>query len=225
MGRPRNFLQRFQNTIALRPPLPLDWEFLQLNETFLERLRRREPEALAQVVHDHSRPLLRAAGAIGFAPQEAEDLVQDVFTTFLEKLDNFEGRSQAGTWLFGILHRKALERRRASLIDDRMDPIDEAFESRFDARGKWSRPPADLERLLLSKEIGETIRACMDGLSLTQREAFVLREIEDLETAEICKILGITVTNFGVQLHRARAKLRECLEGRGLGRQGLGLKK
>ena len=186
-----------------------------ISAAFLERLRQRDPDALAQAVHDHARPLIRAARALGFAEQDAEDLVQDVFTTFLEKLENFEGRSQLRTWLFGILHRKALERRRASIKDDRMDSIDEVFESRFDGNGKWTRPPADLERLLLSKEIGEIIRGCMNGLPVNQREAFVLREIEGLDTGEICKILEVSVTNFGVLMHRARARLRECLEGKG----------
>ena len=186
-----------------------------ISAAFLERLRRRDPDALAEAVHDHARPLVRAAKALGFAEQDAEDLVQDVFTTFLVRLDSFEARSQLRTWLFGILHRKAMERRRASIRDDRMDPIDEVFESRFDADGNWTRPPADLERLLLSKEIGEQIRGCMDGLPLNQREVFVLREVERLDTGEICKILEVSVTNFGVLMHRARARLRECLEGKG----------
>lgn len=186
-----------------------------ISAVFLDRLRQRDPDALAEAVRDHARPLIRAARALGFAEQDAEDLVQDVFTTFLEKLDTFEGRSQLRTWLFGILHRKAMERRRASMKDDRMDPIDEVFESRFDADGKWMRPPADLERLLLSKEIGETIRGCMDGLPVNQREVFVLREVEGLDTGEICKILEVSVTNFGVLMHRARARLRECLETKG----------
>lgn len=147
--------------------------------------------------------------------QEAEDMVQDVFTTFLQRLDSFEGRSQLRTWLFGILHRKAMERRREAIRDDRMDPIDDVFESRFDSNGNWTRPPADLERLLLSKEIGETIRACMEGLPVKQRSAFVLQEIEELSTGEMCKILDVSVTNLGVLLFRARARLRECLEGKG----------
>jgi RNA polymerase sigma-70 factor (ECF subfamily) len=185
-----------------------------ISAAFLDRLRRRDPEALAEAVRDHARPLFRAAKALGFVHQEAEDLVQDVFTTFLERLDSFEGRSQLRTWLFGILHRKAMERRRAAVIDDRTDPIDQVFESRFDARGKWSNPPADLERLMLSKEIGELIRGCMDGLPVNQRQAFVLREVEGLETPDICKILAVSVTNFGVLMHRARARLRECLEAK-----------
>ena len=202
---------RLEFLTAIRAMTPV----VPISADFLERLRRRDPDALAEAVRDHARPLMRAARGLGFAEQEAEDLVQDVFKTFLERLDSFEGRSQLRTWLFGILHRKALERRRASIVDERMDPIDEVFESRFDARGNWTRPPADLERLMLSKEIGELIRRCMDGLPANQREAFVLREVEDLDTGEICKILDVSVTNFGVLMHRARARLRECLEAKG----------
>jgi RNA polymerase sigma-70 factor (ECF subfamily) len=186
-----------------------------ISPDFLMRLRQREPEALAQAVRDHARTLFRAARGLGFAEPEAEDLVQEVFATFLERLDGFEGRSHLRTWLFGILHRKALERRRASAVDERTDPIDEVFESRFDEKGDWSRPPADLERLFLSKELGELIRGCMEGLTVNQREAFVLREVEGFETGEICKILDVSVTNFGVLIHRARARLRECLEAKG----------
>jgi RNA polymerase sigma-70 factor, ECF subfamily len=193
-----------------------------ISAAFLERLRRRDPEALAEAVHEHARPLVRAARTLGFAEPEAEDIVQDVFRTFLERLENFEGRSQLRTWLFGILHRKALERHRAAALDDRMDPIDEVFESRFDSKGNWSRPPADLERLMLSKEIGDLIRGCMDGLPVNQREVFVLREVEGLETSEICKILAVSVTNFGVLMHRARARLRECLEGKGVSKPAAG---
>ena len=61
------------------------------------------------------------------------------------------------------------------------------------------------------------IRDCMDGLPGNQQEAFVLREVEGLDTTEICKIVDVSVTNLGVLMHRARARLRECLEKR-LGR-------
>ena len=125
-------------------------------------------------------------------------MVQDVFTTFLEKLDAFEGRSELRTWLFGILHRKVFERRRASYDTRRNDPIDQIFEDQFDAAGSWIQPASELQRLFFSNEIGSLIRDCMAKLSLSQREVFVLREIEGFETDGICKILALTVTNFGV---------------------------
>ncbi len=188
-----------------------------INSALLNRLKARDPGALVEAVRAHARALFRAAKGLGFSDADAEDLVQDVFSTFIQRLDSFEGRSQLRTWLFGILHRKTMERRRVAAIEARCDPIDDVFESRFDMRGHWVRPPADVERLLLSKELGALILGCMDGLPANQRGAFVLREIEGLETAEICKILAVSITNFGVLIHRARARLRECLELKGLG--------
>jgi RNA polymerase sigma-70 factor (ECF subfamily) len=190
----------------------------QFDAGLVARLRARDPEALASAVQDHARALYRAARGMGFPEAEAEDLVQAVFTTFLETLDRFEGRSQVRTWLFGILHRKVLERRREQYRDQQHDPIDEVFESRFDARGNWVRPPEDLHRALESREIGEALAGCLQGLPAAQREVFVLREMEGLETAEICKILGVTVTNMGVLMHRARNRLRECIEAKGWSR-------
>ena len=185
------------------------------SRTSFDQIRQRDPEALAKAVQDHSRPLWKAARALGFSEHDAEDLVHDVFTTFLERIDKFEGRSQLRTWLFGILYRKAMERRRASVREEATDPIDAVFESAFDKTGKWTRPPADLNRLMLSKELGEIIQGCMEGLTVNQRAAFVLKEIEDLDAAEICKILEVSATNYGVLMHRARLRLRGCLEAKG----------
>jgi RNA polymerase sigma-70 factor, ECF subfamily len=70
----------------------------------LQRLRARDPDALAEVIETFARRLYTTARALGFAPPDAEDLVQDVFATFLATLDRSEGRSSLSTWLFGILH-------------------------------------------------------------------------------------------------------------------------
>ena len=186
----------------------------------VSRLRLRDPATLAAVVNEHARPLYRATRGMGFHEEEANDLVQDVFTTFLEKLDRFQGRSQIRTWLFGILHHKVLGRRRERYREQQNDPIDEVFESRFDTQGNWMRPPEDLQRLMESKEIGEAIRLCMEGLPAVQREVFVLREMEEFETSEVCKILDISVTNLSVLIHRARNRLRDCIEARGWRKAG-----
>ena len=85
-----------------------------ISPSFLDRLRRRDPATMAEAIREHAQPLFRSARALGCTASEAEDLVQDVFVTFLERIDSFEGRSQLRTWLFGVLHRKMHERRRAS---------------------------------------------------------------------------------------------------------------
>lgn len=192
---------------------------LQADADLLNQLRKRDPEVLASTVRDHARPLFRAARAVGLSDEHAEDIVQDVFTTFLETLDRFEGKSQLRTWLFGILHNKVRERRREAWRDEQYDPIDSVFESRFDTRGNWVRPPENILESLESEEIGTAVKACMETLPGAQREAFTLREIQDFETPEICKILQVSVTNLHVLLHRARIRLRECMESKGWGKR------
>ena len=157
--------------------------------------------------------------AVGMSEEEAEDMVQDVFTTFLATLDRFEGKSQLRTWLFGILHNKVRERRREVWREEQRDPVDEVFESRFDGRGNWRTPPADIVASLESKEIGTAIGACLEMLPIAQREAFLLREVQEFATPEICKVLQVTVTNLNVLLHRARIRLRECMEAKGWGKR------
>ena len=183
----------------------------------LDRLRRRDPDTLRAVADQHARPLYRAARAMGFSPDIADELVQDVFVTFMATLDRFEGRSQVRTWLFGILHHKAFERRRDLAKDARHDPIDDAFEAQFDGRGAWRSVPHAPDRLAASAELAMAIGQCLDGLAGLQRQAFVLREAQELGTDEVCKILGCTVTHLGVLLYRARARLRACLDSKGWG--------
>jgi len=184
----------------------------------LEGLRDRDPAAIREVVDQQGRRIFRAARGLGFSPSDAEDLAQEVFLTFLETLDRFEGRSAVGTWLFGILHHKAQERRRSHAREDSTDALEEAFEKRFDANGSWLRPPVDADRLVESRETGEALRDCLAGLPAQQREVFQLRQVEDLSATDVARIVGGTTNHVGVLLHRARVRLRACLDGKGVGR-------
>lgn len=182
---------------------------------FVDRVRERDPEAVARVVRAYLEQLVRAARGAGFDAPTAEDVAQATFTTFIETAERFEGRSTVRTWLFGILYRKIHEMRRSVKRHDR-DDIDDVFESRFDAEGGWQRPPATPD---VELEAGETRRAITDCLNDTperQRSAFRLRDVHGMSTAEICKILGVSRTNLGVLLHRVRNRLRECLEAKGV---------
>ncbi len=189
-----------------------------VDDKIISLLRERDPATLEWIVRENSRRLYKMSRSLGFRNEEAEDLVQDTFIVFLKTLDRFEGRSQIQTWLMGILFRKAKERRRWQELDKRSDSIDTLFESRFDENGNWRRCPEDLEDLFASKEAGALILECLDRVSLQQRGAFLLREVHDLETPEICKLLKVSVTNFGVLMHRARISLRECLAAKGVKR-------
>ncbi len=185
---------------------------------FAERIRSADPEALRAVVKAYLGQIHRAARSAGLDPERSEEVTQATFTTFIEKAKDFEGRSHVRTWLFGILYHKIRETRRQLQKERQMDEIDEVFEKRFDARGSWVRPPQPVDVQLYASEIGELFEDCLERVPTQQRMAFVLREVDGLSSDEVCKILNITHTNFGVIIHRVRNRLRECLEAKGVER-------
>lgn len=181
----------------------------------IDQLRDRDPAAIRAVVEGEARRMYRTARGFGFAPADAEDLVQEAFVTFLETLDRFEGRSAVSTWLFGILHHKAQERRRSHSREKTTDDVEAAFDGRFDANGSWLRPPVEADRLVASREAGEMLRGCLDALPDQERAVFELRDVQELSTADAAKIVDRTPNHVGVLLHRARLRLRACLAEKG----------
>jgi RNA polymerase sigma factor (sigma-70 family) len=181
-------------------------------------VRAGDSEAQRKVVEAYLPQILRASRAAGLDGATAVDVAQSTFLTFFEKAATFEGRSQVRTWLFGILYRKIQETRRKGRRETPTDEIEAIVDRRFDERGNWANPPQEIEKTLESAEVREAIDGCLEGVPSQQRMAFVLREVEGLVTEEICKILSVTRTNLGVLIFRARNRLRECLEARGMSR-------
>lgn len=181
-------------------------------DDFLARLRARHESTLHELVQTYLPQLLRAARGAGLTPQNAEDTVQNTFLVFLEKLDSFEGRSHVRTWLFGILYRKIAEIRRGARRDETTQDIDLVVESRFHSDGTWVRPPQQTDARTFAGEVRTFLADCLEKITDDQRLAFVLTEVEDLDSGEICQVMQISRSNLGVLLFRSRNRLRECLE-------------
>mgnify|MGYP001765313781 CR=1 FL=1 len=151
----------------------------------------------------------------------AEDAVSETILAALARPQAFEGRSQLRTWLVGILKNKIVDlfrrhRREVALDaggdDDRSDPLEEMA---FHADGHFTEVPADWgdpQQDLQTRQFFAVLEACTDKLPPVQGRLFLMREWLELSSEEICKELALTPTNFYVQLHRARLRLRECLE-------------
>lgn len=178
----------------------------------MEALRARKPEALDAVVTQNLPTLLAGALAIGLSRPDAEEVVQETFVAFLSGLDRFEGRSSVRTYLFGILYHKASNLRAKARREQGRDDIEAVADARFDEAGMWARPPRGPEAHALDGEIRAWVERCAEGLSDDQRAVFFLKEVEGEKPEAICNALGVSTTNLRVLLHRARLKLRECLE-------------
>lgn len=150
----------------------------------------------------------------------AEDAVSETMLAALSKPQSFANRSQLKTWLVGILKHKVIDilrqRRREVVLDlDEGDGSDELDSLLFKADGHFVHGPADWgdpEQALDSRQFFMVLEACVEKLPATMGRVFLMREWLELDSEEVCKELGLTPTNLYVQLHRARLRLRECLE-------------
>ena len=176
------------------------------------KIQGRDAALIEALVRAYTRHLFNACLGMGFDPHAASELAQDVWITFYEKAPAFEGRSHVRTWLFGILHHKAQERRRQRNHLDLDEMTERQVDERFDGAGSWRAPPVGPEQFVLALETEKLLERCLGNLSENQRMAFVLKEVEDFGSQEICNVLGVTLTNLGALLFRARNRLRECIE-------------
>ena len=150
----------------------------------------------------------------------AEDAVSETVLAALAKPQSFSQRSQLKTWLVGILKHKIIDALRlhgrevsSSPSDDDEGDLLNALS--FKPDGHFVQAPADWgnpEQELGSRQFFEVLEACADKLPATQGRLFLMREWLELSSEDICKELALTPTNLYVQLHRARLRLRECLE-------------
>lgn len=152
----------------------------------------------------------------------AEEVVQQTFVAGLEHQSQFAGKGTHQGWLMGILKRKIIDfirdqRRMAS--SESVDPSD-SLNLYFDERGRWKKsmretllqPLDSIDRA----EFWPIFQKCLAGLPEKQSGVFALREMEELNSAEICKELNITPSNLWVLLHRARIRLARCIKLRWL---------
>ena len=162
----------------------------------------------------------------------AEDVVQETLLAALEGWQAFRGDCALRTWLTGILKHKIVDwhrreagtgARHAAGSGDSAADVEDSADVLFDADGRWIRPPSDWPdpgQCFENHRFWETFEASLARLPRTMARAFFLREIQGMNTAEICAELGISESNCWVLLHRARMSLRRELEDRWFGRDG-----
>ena len=157
-------------------------------------------------------------------PQKAEDAVQDTFLAALKGARNFAGRSAEKSWLVGILKNKIFDYFRKASREKSFTDLqfyDDEEGDRFVADGPrtggwihdlgpqdWPRTGENLDNDLFWK----TYRECADKLPRKVAAVFHLREVDGVESREVCALLDISEGNLWVMLHRARMALRRCLE-------------
>jgi RNA polymerase sigma-70 factor (ECF subfamily) len=156
-------------------------------------------------------------------PVVAEDTVQEALVGALRNVSSFAGQAALKTWVFAILKNKIIDtiRQRQKLAEIKplvsFEADEKTSDELFDRRGMWkpeSRPAewGNPEQNVLGQDFWRVFDACINHLPAQQGRVFMMREFMDMATSEICLEAEVSVSNLNVLLHRARLKLRDCLE-------------
>ena len=179
----------------------------------LERLKAGDEEAFETIVDRYSAQTYRVARTITGNPQDAEEVVQDVFMTVFRKIASFEGRSAFSTWLYRIAVNAAMMKVRGK--QEKQERTEEDLERWlpvFDARAQHAHPvgawSANPEEAVLQRERREVLRNELATLPTEYRTVVALRDLQGLSSEEAAEILGISPAAVKSRLHRARLALR-----------------
>lgn len=179
------------------------------------------PDSSAAAI-ERERPYLLRYARLQLRDQaQAEDAVQETLLAALEGAARFSGKSSLRTWLTGILKHKIIDHLRRSAReqpltgagDERSEA--EAVDALFVENGHWREFPSQWgnpDTALENERFRAAFELCMQNLPARTARVFMMREVMEMPTTEICKALDITATNCWVMLHRARLTLRACLE-------------
>jgi len=186
-----------------------------------ERLLAGEQKAFKELVSTYQGAMRAVAYAI-VGNRHADEAVQDGWSSVVRSLSGFEGRSSLKTWLLTITANSAKGRykqnRREVLLDDLPSPHGTIDDGRFSPDdGHWLVAPFAWhqdtpEALLTENELRECLEHTLLSLSELQSSVLLLRERQGLELEDICNLLGISLSNVRVLLHRARLKVFATVE-------------
>ena len=149
------------------------------------------------------------------SPSDAEELAQETFLRAMENIGQFRSRSRFYTWLFRIAANLAIShRRRSKKVTFRSLTSGEEYDTgRTDglvATLAQRRVPSPVAAAM-SAEIGERIDQALDELTEEFRIVVILRDIEQIDYAEISEVLGVPIGTVKSRLHRARCLLKQSL--------------
>jgi RNA polymerase sigma-70 factor (ECF subfamily) len=186
------------------------------DEDVVGRVRAGETALFEIVMRRHNQRLFRVARAVLRDDAEAEDAVQQAYLSAYSHLDQFAGQARFSTWLTRITLNESLARRkkRIHLAEVEMgDTLTDTFEETSAAMSKSKSNPNPEDQASM-RELTGLLEAAVDELPEIYRVVFMMREVQELSTAETAACLELTEEAVKVRLHRAKGFLRETLFAR-----------
>jgi len=185
------------------------------DEQLAARAAAGDQPAFEAIVLRYQARVYRLAWRLTGNEGDAADAVQETFLRVYRGMASFRAASRFSTWLFRVATNSALMQRRAR-ARRRSDSL-EQFLPCFDAEGRHTGTPEELQAAarvderLDRRRLAEKALAAIGRLPRAYREAFVLRDLEEMTTAEVAEVLGLEPAAVRQRVHRARLMLRGFL--------------
>lgn len=181
------------------------------DQVLVERVQSGDRQAFGLLVGKYQRKLLRLVSRLVWDPAEAEDVVQEAFIKAYRALPNFRGESAFYTWLYRIGVNTAKNwlssrGRRATALSSADNEEAEGFDE-----AELLRDSDTPERMLMTKQIAETVNRAMAALPEELRVAITLREIEGLSYEEISGVMDCPIGTVRSRIFRARESVAKEL--------------
>jgi len=184
-----------------------------IQSEILKGLKEKNRKVVEQFVSENHKKLLGRLLKNGLAMENAQDVVAETWTVFFQKLDEFRGESELGSYLFGILHNKYREYlRRNGKFNLYSNPSD-LLDGNFNNKGMWTYEPMSPDIFVEALEMENSFSDCLEVLTEKQKKIFVLKVVESQDYSSLSQSLEMSIANLKVTVHRIRNQVRRCVEG------------
>ncbi len=168
----------------------------------------------SDIYQDYYKKILRYLVKL-IGNSDAEDVCQDVFVKVNKALEGFRKESKFSTWIYRIATNTALDylrsRTRKPQLDGKSVDDEEGLIQLSENQSLSSQKKPATDQQLIRDEMSDCVKGHVEDLPQDYRVVLVLSEVDELKNQEIADILGITLDNVKIRLHRAKAKLKDKL--------------
>lgn len=177
----------------------------------LARAKRGELDAFEELVRRYEKRVYAVALRSSGSPEDAADIVQEVFLRAWRSIESFRGDSGFSTWLFRITMNMCVDFARHKHTQPQTQSIVDEEENERQVPDTAPTPEEHLE----NRELGRELAAALEEISEEHRRIVLLRDVSGMSYTEIADVLEISEGTVKSRLSRARITLRKVLLKRG----------
>jgi RNA polymerase sigma-70 factor (ECF subfamily) len=180
------------------------------DKEYVKLLKAGDKEAFEKILEKYTEKVFHLSMRITRNQQDAEDVLQDVFTTIFAKINSFQERSAFSSWLFRITVNTAYMKLRTRKKHTTINIADINLSDQNSWAGKRS-DTNDITFMTIRSELKNKLTDAIKTLPEDYQTIFILRDVDGLSNKDVSDVLSISVPAVKSRLHRARLSLRKQL--------------